>query len=136
MYEVFLCYCPAHFPFIFARHTWLVIKENGNFSKYEVLFEKNTDAQKGYIHVSTKKVFEGIQVLPGRSQFVWKWNILGSIQWKEAIKITEIIKKSIKDYPHRNTYKITGPNSNSYIQWILNKCPEWKIKLPWNAFGK
>ena len=67
MYEVFVCYCPAHFPFIFARHTWLVINENGNFSKYEVLFEKNSDTQKGYIHISTKKVFEGLSALPGHS---------------------------------------------------------------------
>lgn len=33
-------------------------------------------------------------------------------------------------------YKLTGPNSNTYTQWVLNKFPEWDIKLPWNAFGK
>lgn len=34
------------------------------------------------------------------------------------------------------SYKLTGPNSNTYTQWILEKFPEWNIQLPWSAFGK
>lgn len=53
-----------------------------------------------------------------------------------AQKIIETIKRSEKEYPHMQSYKLTGPNSNTYTQWILEKFPEWNIQLPWSAFGK
>jgi len=39
--------------------------------------------------------------------------------------------------PFRNEYKIyPGPNSNTFIQWVLNHFPNSGLKLPRNAFGK
>ena len=47
----------------------------------------------------------------------------------------EFIKTSKDAYPYKN-YKLSGPNSNTYAQWILNNFPEAGIKLPWNCFDK
>ncbi len=62
--------------------------------------------------------------------------MLGKISGESAKKIIQEIKKTEIDYPYLHTYKLLGPNSNTYTQYILNKFPEWKIRLPWNAFGK
>jgi hypothetical protein len=40
-------------------------------------------------------------------------------------------------YPHAHTYKmITGPNSNTFTQWVLNQVPGHGMKMPINAWGK
>jgi hypothetical protein len=136
MYEVFICSSPAHLPLSFACHTWFVINENGNFSRYEILFQKNNNKKKWHLHINSKNVFIGLGIIPLYNGLKWKWEIIGTIWGKLAQRVIEEIKKSEQYYPHTQVYKLTGPNSNTYTQWILNKFPEWKIHLPWNAFGK
>ncbi|MEA2701869.1 MAG: hypothetical protein QOE22_578 [Candidatus Parcubacteria bacterium] len=46
------------------------------------------------------------------------------------------IEESSTTYPNKDTYSFTGPNSNTYIQWILDQFPEAHMNLPWNSFGK
>lgn len=63
MYEVFLCASPTHFPLSFASHTWFVINEDGKFSRYEILFQKNRNPAMGYLHINTALVFEGLEII-------------------------------------------------------------------------
>jgi hypothetical protein len=53
-----------------------------------------------------------------------------------AKKLAEYIGKSSTSYPLKDKYILTGPNSNTYIQWILDKYSEANIELPYNAIGK
>ena len=53
-----------------------------------------------------------------------------------AAKMAEFIEHSPETYSHSKEYSLVGPNSNTYVQWILNMFPEFPAKLPWNAFGK
>jgi hypothetical protein len=54
-----------------------------------------------------------------------------------ADKMIKFIEKSEKSYPFTKRYTvIPGPNSNTFIQWIINHFPESGFRLPWNAFGK
>jgi len=59
--EVFLCTSPAHFPFIFAYHTWFVIHENGKYTRYEVLYQNNKkDNSLGHLHINDSGIFDGL----------------------------------------------------------------------------
>ncbi len=51
-------------------------------------------------------------------------------------EMVKFIEQSPQIYPHKNIYSFLGPNSNTYVQWVLNNFPELEVRLPWNAFGK
>ena len=45
-------------------------------------------------------------------------------QWEgeEAKRLAEIIRKTPSEYPYNYCYRYyPGPNSNTYVQWILNQ---------------
>ncbi|MGV8142673.1 MAG: DUF3750 domain-containing protein [Candidatus Pacearchaeota archaeon] len=128
--------CPASLPFIGISHTWFVIKKDNKNSRWEVLWTKNRKSKYGYIHNNTLAPKEGIEIIPLLGKFFWKGKEIIKIEGKEAKSLIKIIESSHKFYPYKNIYKLTGPNSNTYTGWILNKNPKIKIKLPWNAFGK
>ncbi len=50
--------------------------------------------------------------------------------------MVECIENSPHNYPYCGHYSYIGPNSNTYVQWVLDAFPESGLKLPWNAFGK
>lgn len=52
---------------------------------------------------------------------------------------TFIESGGMNQYPYKRAedYRmIFGPNSNSFIHWIVNQVPDCGLKLPWNAWGK
>lgn len=131
--------CPAHFPFIFAIHPWFVINRKGVVSRWGISFKKHSRALSwGYLNKNIRPPFDGIEIF----SFVrgtWKGKVLSSIEGDQgslAEKMTKLIDQSNTQYPYTREYSLTGPNSNTYIQWVLNKFPESQMKLPWNAFYK
>lgn len=139
-YQVFLFDCPANLPFSFARHTWFVSIKKGIISRWEILFRKNvTGASWGHLHLNFLLPFQGIETLPFSQKYLWSSRLLGYIEGGEestAARMVEFIEKSSEKYPYCNRYLLIGPNSNTYVQWILNKFPENNVKLSWNSFGK
>lgn len=141
-YQVFLFVCPAFMPLNFASHPWFVCVKNGKISRWEVRFEKNIINQTigKHLHFNSLPPFSGIemiQFLP--KKFLWKASLLGYVEGDQnssAKKMIDFIESSPENYPYRNQYSFFGPNSNSYVQWVLNNFPNFKIKLPWNSFGK
>jgi hypothetical protein len=141
-YQLFLFTCPVSIPLNFATHPWFVCVKNGKISRWEVRFETNkVNPEIGlHLHYNSLPPFCGIeklQILP--KQFLWRANLIGSIEGGEgsvAKKIIDFIESSPQKYLNRNRYSFTGPNSNTYAQWVLNNFPELKVKLPWNCFGK
>jgi hypothetical protein len=53
-----------------------------------------------------------------------------------AKKMSLFIEKDSGKFPLRKSYFLIGPNSNSFIQWVIDKFPDSGFKLPFNAFGK
>ena len=147
-YQVFVFSCPAGFPFIFARHPWFVINKKGIFSRWEIFHLKNVcKTSWGHLHLNGLSLFQGIAKFPFMNDFLKKENRIywkkikfeGFIEGDENSKVPEIIEfieKTPQNYPYNYRYSLTGPNSNTYAQYILNKFPEFKIKLDWNFFGK
>ena len=133
-YQVFIFCCPAYFPFNFFRHPWFVINKKGEVSRYEIKhFRNKTD--NSYFFINNEPLFEGIE----KTFFVnkkWEASILSSIEGDIAEKMIEFIENTKTNYLYCNKYSLLGPNSNTYLQWVLNKFPEFNIKLSWRFIGK
>ena len=135
--EVFLFTSPASMPIGFAQHPWFVVNKKGTLSRWEVLhWQHITDIELGHVHVDFLPPFLGMRVFIHHERFRWSAKLLGKAEGEIARTLTACIEESKLTYPHSHHYKLSGPNSNTYAQWVLNQVPEFEVKLPWNSFGK
>jgi hypothetical protein len=102
-----------------------------------VLFRK-TRRERSWGHLSENHFppFSGIEVFPFFEKYFWSGKLLGKIEGEDAKRMASFIKNSPHTYSYNQRYHLTGPNSNTYAQWVLNAFPEFGVELPWNAFGK
>lgn len=127
--QVFILYCPAYFPFNFFRHPWIVLNKKGEISRWEIRHHLNKENQT-YLFIDHQHPFEGInKMIFIKSR--WSVKFLGLIEGEIASNIIEFVENSKENYPYVKKYFVLSPNSNTYIQWVLNKFPEFKIKLSW-----
>lgn len=136
-YQVFLFVSNAVLPVSFVKHPWFVVNNKGDISRWEITRYRRRDNR--FVTKDFCKPFLGSEVLPGLKRIYWNAQLVGYIEGKEdsdAHKIAETLFKSEEIYPYKDTYRYTGPNSNTYAQWILNMFPKFNAKLPWNSFGK
>ncbi len=127
-------------PFHFAVHPWIVINENGVITRYEIIHkEYQGKSRDGYLYKNFyEQPDQGILKSPFHSSH-WTSRLLGEISGDEnslAHEVVNFIKENNSKYPFKNTYHLLGPNSNTYISWILKHFPGISIRLPWNAVGK
>ena len=139
-YQVFVFCSPASFPINFAKHPWFVLNKKGIISRWEIMHFKNkSNKDFGYLHLNNKAPFLGIGLVWLVSKFYWKAKLLSSIEGSEnsiAQKAIEFIENSKETYPYIYKYSFLGPNSNTFLFWVLNKFPELDIKLSWHFIGK
>lgn len=133
-YQVFVFCCPANIPFEFFRHPWFVLNKKGEISRYEirVAFNKKNNS---HLFINNQPPFEGIN----KTFFVnkkWDASLLGSVEGDLAQKMIITLEHTPQEYPYTNNYFGIGPNSNTYLKWILNKFPEFKVNLSWRFIGK
>ena len=140
-YQIFLMECPAIAPPLLVTHHWFVLNEKGKISRWEV----NPDAPKlsglhwGRISKDAFPPFRSINMLPAFMKPVWKSKLVAQhtgIEDSLAQRMALFVTQSPQNYPYKDVYNILGPNSNTYIQWILDKFPTSGMKLPWRAVGK
>jgi hypothetical protein len=82
---------------------------------------------------------EGIGMFPYSGILRWKSTLVDVVEGDQdslADQMSAFIQNSPTAYPFSHTYRLLGPNSNSYTQWVLKKFPESGMKLPWNTIGK
>lgn len=145
-YQVFLFSSPVPLPFIFARHCWFVINDKGKirsyeFGKFTVLAENDINSNPIGFLIRKSNFTNGMNLF-----FYFKtkikfgstlhWKIETSDKHSREFELLQFIEKNSNNYPFRNKYKLRGPNSNTYPQWVLNHFPELKLKLPSMAIGK
>lgn len=139
-YQIFLLVCPASLPFSFATHSWFVINRKGTISRWEVsFFRSKRDLSFDHLNKNLYPHFQGIEMFPFFQKYFWKGKVLSSIEGDEnssVAQMTEFIEQSNENYPYTHKYSLVGPNSNTYVQWVLNRFPQSNMHLPWNAFGK
>ena len=66
----------------------------------------------------------------------WKGRVLTCVEGVLVQRMRARIASTQAHYPWRHTYALTGPNSNTYTQWVLDHFPEAGIASPTNTWGK
>lgn len=114
----------------FAVHPWISVKKKDEdfYMVYQVtgwnLFRNNTS-------VSIQKD------LPDRYWYGRKPVLLQSLIGDEAEKAIPKIEAAADNYPYGDRYVLwPGPNSNTFIAYIIREVPELNIELPPIAIGK
>jgi len=132
-YQVFLFCSPTNLPANFARHLWFVCNEKGKISRWEVLCREK---MKNHLFINLSPAFKGVAIFPFSDKWLWNAKLLYKTNGKLAEQMINFIETSQEKYPYCYQYSSMGPNSNTYIQWVLDHFPGFKARLPWNAFGK
>ena len=137
-YQVFVFACPACMPFTFAVHPWFVVNKKSVISIWEIKYYRNSN-DKTYLHKNNQGPYQGIEIIPYLRKFIYKSRLIGYVEGDENSfikRISDFIENSKENYPYLGEYSLTGPNSNTYVEWVLSNFPDSEIKLPWNSFGK
>lgn len=136
-YQVFLFVCPGNIPCMVGTHSWFILNDHGALSRWEILFRNmHIPSSWGHLYKNFFPIYQGIEIFPYLQWIFWKPKILGKAEGDLAKRMIDFIEQSPATYPYCNTFVITGPNSNTYIQWVLDHFPEFRVSLPWNAIGK
>ena len=139
-YQVFLFISSLPLPLSFAVHSWFVVNLKGKIHRWEFGKFRGSPYENG---IGVLKDFleptEGMNIFFWRSYPRFDSKLVNYIEGYEnsvAGKMALFIEEKSLSYPLKHVYSLTGPNSNTYTQWILDKFPDSGLKLPFNAFGK
>jgi hypothetical protein len=140
-YQVFLFTCRATMPFFFAQHSWFVVNQKGKLSRWEIFWqaEKPGKTSWGHLHKDCWPPAQGIEIFFGSDRYCWGSKLVGIVGAGDgslAERMAAFIGRSPETYRHCRQYRLRGPNSNTYAQWVLDAFPDSGLRLPWNAFGK
>ena len=121
--------CAAKVPFagFIASHYWFEISQEDRVDRWEVWQKPHQTAEQSWGHIHKNLLPPKSGVGAGASWLVHNWmNDLAS-------DLTARIESSPDNYPWSHCYRYwPGPNSNTYVQWILG-CD---LTLGLNAIGK
>jgi Protein of unknown function (DUF3750) len=114
---------------LIAVHYWFVIREGKQEERWEIWQTKQVGKISwGHLHLNLMKGDRGVG--NGDSVLENQWHN------SSAQKITDIIRASPQIYPYNYLYRYyPGPNSNTYVQWILDKA-EISYNLSIRGIGK
>jgi Protein of unknown function (DUF3750) len=115
---------------IFAVHSWIVYKPEGA-EAYERRDVTGWGVQRG-----RPAVRHNLRVTDG----YWAGSLpmlVAELRGPEAQAAIPRIEQAIRDYPYANSYMTwPGPNSNTFVAWVLRHVPELGAELPPTAIGK
>ncbi len=139
---VWLLSSPLPMPLnYFSVHCWFVtLNSQKKFDRWEVWRTPSCcKTSWKYVHKNLFDPWRGISRFPSifQSDETWPTNLEGIIRGEYAAEIIDFLENRIQLYPCQDKYVFwPGPNSNSFIQWILDKFPHSGIQLPFSARGK
>jgi hypothetical protein len=98
-----------------AVHYWFVIITEKQKDRWEIWQNPHRSSQSwGHLHKNLMHYENGVG--NGASWLEQEWNDY------TALQIAEIIENSPQTYQYNYYYRYyPGPNSNTYIQWVLNQ---------------
>ena len=115
---------------LFAVHTWIAIKPQDatHYTTYQVI-GWNAYRNRPLVDVSTGA--------PDRRWFGSDPTIIKTLTGASAEDAIQKIKLAVKSYPYPETYRAwPGPNSNTFVAYVLSQVPELHAAMPANALGK
>jgi hypothetical protein len=144
-YQVFLFTTHIGFPLSFATHAWFVTVVDGTPCRFEVICVLDKKDPRylhdSFIYKDFSEPWQGFPIFfQHKNAPHFDSKLIGLLEGEEespAQKFTEHILENYKTYPYEHIFSYyPGPNSNTYIQWLIDTGPENHFSLPWNAFGK
>ncbi|WDE03116.1 DUF3750 domain-containing protein [Thalassomonas viridans] len=105
-------------PGLIADHYWFVIvkgAEAGHRQRWEVWQQKNAGGQSWqHLHKNLKAWHSGVGNGPSRVEYCWRG--------AQAARLIRGLETSPQNYPYLARYRYwPGPNSNTYVQWVLDQ---------------
>lgn len=112
-----------------AVHYWFVVMDGEKEQRWEIWQTSGlVSSSWGHLHLNLMKPTNGVG--NGASWCDAQW--IG----EDAQNLNSIIQQSPLIYPYNNIYRYyPGPNSNTYIQWVLDKA-EINYTLSFKGLGK
>lgn len=112
---------------VFAHHSWIVLKEKGSrrYARYDKVGWGQPVRVNGW-------------VADGR----WFGNVpelVLEVKGEAAERLIPRLRDAVDRYPYRNggDYRAwPGPNSNSFVAFVVSQVPELAVALPPTAIGK
>ena len=112
---------------VFAHHSWIVVKEKGASSYAR--FDK----------VAWGKPVKVNNWAPDARWYGHMPRLVGAVEGPAAEALIPKIREAVARYPYSRSgdYSVwPGPNSNSFVAFVLSAIPEAGIALPPTAIGK
>jgi hypothetical protein len=111
-------------------HMWFATKAPSakSYTVYQVL---------GWNAYYGRSVVDIKQGMPDHKWFNHPPWIVGELKGLAAEKAIKDLKQAVKSYPYADLYQMwPGPNSNTFIAYVLRRIPNWPVAMPANAIGK
>ena len=123
---VYLYSAPVYYVGSIAEHHWLVTVAGQRSDRWEVWQDPDVGGESwGHLHRNLLPPQQS--VARGPTRFLRRW------ENAEAKEIAERLEQSPDLYPWLHQYRYwPGPNSNTFVQWILQK----RYRLGRKALGK
>ncbi len=126
--EAFVRLYAAPIPYVpFAIHCWYVIKQTDDphFHRWELW--QSPGGPHGHVRLNLME--------PTGDVGAGGTYIIAELSGPQAEKVAAFIQEASPEYPYRHEYTaFPGPNSNTYIQWVLDRTG-WDVDLAWRAIG-
>jgi len=110
-------------------HTWIAVKRANasHFTVYEVI---------GY-RISSGNVVVASNRHPDGYWFGARPELLSDARGEGVDRIIDDIETAARSYPYASRYRVwPGPNSNTFVAWVLRHAPTLHADLPTTAIGK
>lgn len=137
--QAWLLVSPLPFPLNFISvHAWCTVSDRHNATYRWEVWHRKLPAERrwGYIHRNLFAPFRGIGLTPLTRSRCWQASPLCYWEGECARRLSRILAESARTYPHFDRYLYwPGPNSNTYVQWILDRLPGKTVRLPERAIG-
>lgn len=110
----------------FGVHTWIATKaeDASRYRVYQVVSWRRPTVETSYAQ-------------PDRQWYGNSPTLLAELRGDKAARAISGIERVVPDYPFPDRYGIwPGPNSNTFIAWVVRQVPELSVDFPPNAIGK
>lgn len=140
--QIFVFDSMVSVPLCFARHPWIVVApRGGGWTRFEVLSLPNEKKEHGrHVYKNHSSPTVGMPFFGGGKKYFFRSRLIGVLVDKDESFVGDVsayLENHISSYENKETYRYwPGPNSNSFVQWVLDQIPGHNLQLPWNAFGK
>ena len=115
---------------MFAIHTWIAVKPEG--AKKYIIYQSL-----GWNYYYKKPYIEANVGVPDASWFGQRPKVMLDLRGEKASEAIKQIKHAVEKYPFKNKYTFwPGPNSNTFIAYLVRNVPSLHMVLPVTMIGK